>query len=73
MASTATQIRSIQGDTIDLICWRYYGRTAGITEQVLAANPKLAELGPILPTGSLVTLPAQPAQAQRTATLKLWD
>ena len=24
-----------QGDTVDAICWRYYGRTAGVTEAVL--------------------------------------
>ena len=28
MAATTTQVRSVQGDTVDLICWRTYGRTA---------------------------------------------
>ncbi|MBN0941677.1 tail protein X, partial [Pseudomonas aeruginosa] len=31
-----------QGDTLDMICARYYGRTEGIFESVLAANPGLA-------------------------------
>ena len=56
--ATTTQVRSVQGDTVDLICWRTYGRTAGITEQVLEANPGLADLGAELPIGTLVTLPA---------------
>ena len=61
MATATTRVRSVQGDTVDLICWRTYGRTAGITEQVLEANPGLADLGAELPIGTLVTLPAQPA------------
>ena len=55
MAATTSQVRSVQGDTVDLICWRTYGRTAGITEQVLEANPGLADLGAELPIGTLVT------------------
>jgi phage tail protein X len=31
-------VRSLQGDTVDAICWRYYGRTAGTVEAVLEAN-----------------------------------
>jgi phage tail protein X len=62
-----------QGDTVDAICWRHYGRTAGVTEAVLDANPGLADLGPILPQGVLVNMP----EAQTTAPLRqmvnLWD
>ncbi|TLX52838.1 phage tail protein, partial [Stutzerimonas nosocomialis] len=32
-------LRAQQGDTVDAICWRHYGRTAGVVEQVLDANP----------------------------------
>lgn len=69
---TGTEIRSIEGDTVDSICFRYYGRTAGVTEQVLQHNPGLASKGPILPTGTRITLPEatqQPAKPQ----IKLWD
>jgi len=52
-----------QGDTVDAICWRYYGRTAGVTEAVLEANPGLADLGPIIPHGTQVTLPDAAPQA----------
>ena len=74
MAATGTtQARSVQGDTVDLICWRTYGRTAGITEQLLEANHGLADLGAELPIGTLVTLPAQPATPTQPARLQLWD
>ena len=66
------QIRSIQGDTVDRICQRVYGRTAGVTEQVLIANPGLADRGPILPMGTLITLPEQAQQAE-SPMLQLWD
>lgn len=26
------------GDMLDAICWRHYGRTRGVVEQVLEAN-----------------------------------
>ena len=65
-------IRSIQGDTIDLICYRYYGKTAGVTEQVIEANPALVNIGPILPNGTEVYLPEQTATAEKT-TISLWD
>ncbi len=39
---------ALQGDTLDAICVRYYGRTEGVVETVLAANPGLAELGAVL-------------------------
>lgn len=53
----AAQYRTKDGDTVDLICWHIYGATSGIVEQVLNANPGLATLGPVLPLGTLVTLP----------------
>lgn len=62
-----------QGDTVDTICWRYYGRTAGVTEQVLEANPGLADLGPIIPHGTQVTLPDAAPQAEQRQVLNLWD
>lgn len=54
------------GERLDLICWRYYGRLSGrVVEQVLAANPGLARLGPhALPAGTLIRLPALPAAAK---------
>ena len=66
------RLRSQQGDTLDLILFRHYGYTAGITEQVLNLNPGLATLGPIIPTGTLINMPAAPTQAEQ-ALIQLWD
>lgn len=68
----ATTVHANQGDTLDAICWRHYGRTAGVVEAVLDANPGLAALGPILPHGTAVQLPDITTQQQRQ-TVQLWD
>ncbi|EAW1261756.1 tail protein X [Salmonella enterica] len=61
-----------QGDTVDLICYRIFGQTAGVTEQVYRMNPGLADIGPVLLQGTPVTLPdtITPPQAK---TIQLWD
>lgn len=63
-----------QGDTVDAIVWRHYGRTAGVVEQVLAANPGLADIGPLLPMGQSIDLPVLPAAPPtQNQTINLWD
>ena len=73
----ATVVRAQQGDTLDRICLRHYGRTQGVTEAALEANPSLAELGPILPIGTSITLPDAPTQASAGIAaqqlVNLWD
>mgnify|MGYP003624183219 CR=1 FL=1 len=71
--SSLQSIRSIEGDTIDKICYRYLGVTSEITEQVLDANPQLATLGPVLPNGTLVLLPVQVAAPTQSNFIQLWD
>ncbi|MCZ0930287.1 tail protein X [Halomonas sp. CUBES01] len=66
-------LRARQNETLDALCYRAYGVTQNITEQVLAANPGLAELGPQLPQGTAVTLPAIPASPSRAPRVQLWD
>ena len=66
------QIRAQQGDTVDLICKRYYGHTTNVVEAVYLANPGLAELGPILPHGQLVNMPAEQETTPTTETITLW-
>lgn len=61
-----------QDDTADLLCWRHYGKTRGVTERVYDANPGLCKKGPLLPAGTVVYLPdAAPPAA--TETIQLWD
>ncbi|WP_285351932.1 tail protein X [Pseudomonas sp. ME-P-057] len=68
-----TAIRTQQHDTVDALCWRHYGRTAGVTEAVLEANPGLADHGPILPQGIVVNLPAAQLAAPQRQMVNLWD
>jgi phage tail protein X len=67
-----TTYRTKDGDTLDWICNRNYGRTSGAVEAVLEANKGLADLGPIYTAGLLITLPDLPAAQQQT-TIRLWD
>lgn len=66
------QIRTLQGDTADLICYRELGHTAGVTEQLYELNPRLADYGPILPSGLLITLPDTPQRSQAQG-INVWD
>ncbi|QBP10101.1 tail protein X [Cupriavidus metallidurans] len=66
------RVITMQGDTVDAICHRVYGQTAGITEAVLEANQGLADLGPVLPHGTLVDVPDLPQQP-KVRRIQLWD
>lgn len=64
--------RTIQGDTVDLIGYRHYGRHNGTTEAILDANRGLASLLAILPEGTIVTLPDLDFETP-VQTVKLYD
>ncbi|UUN90378.1 tail protein X [Pseudomonas extremorientalis] len=68
-----TPVRTIQNDTLDALCWRFYGRTAGVTEAVLEANPGLADHGPILPQGLVVNMPEAQTTAPQRQMVQLWN
>lgn len=73
MADSAVSYRSKDGDTVDEIVWRYYGnQVRGALEIVLEVNPGLADLGPVLPVGTVVQLPEveTPKEAE---SVSLWD
>lgn len=61
-----------QGDTLDMVCARYYGRTEGVIEAVMSANPGLSEFGVTLPHGISIELPEIQASAVKVA-VNLWD
>jgi len=62
------------GETLDALCWRALGSTAGVTEQALQLNSGLAALGPRLPEGTIVELPEIDEAARPTReTVQLWD
>lgn len=61
------------GETVDYIVWKYYGKQDNrAVEQVLAANPGLAEFGPALPPGMDIELPTLETPTVKTG-VKLWD
>jgi phage tail protein X len=67
-------VRSRQGDTVDALCWRELGATAGVVAQVLELNRGLAALGPILPVGTPVLLPERSTVTPPVLpTIQLWD
>lgn len=66
------RVHAMQGDTVEAVCYRYYGYTTGITERVLEANPGTADLGAVLPMGHALDLPDVAPQPVAT-TLQLWD
>ena len=67
-------VQAIEGDTVDLVCWRELGRTGRVVEDVLLANPGLADRGPVLPNGTVVVLPESVVERTETVvTVQLWD
>lgn len=62
---------TIDGDALDFICWRRYGRQSGAVEAVLDANPHLAERGVHYDAGLVITLPA--LRLPPRTPLRLWD
>lgn len=71
-APLSRRVLTRDGDVADAIALTAYGRTAGATEALLAANPVLRAVGPVLPAGLELTLPDLPAQATAPV-VKLWD
>lgn len=70
----AQTVYAHQGDTVDAICWRTFGVTAGVVETVYELNRGLAAFGPVLPIGTPVLLPdARDVGPRVLPTLQLWD
>lgn len=66
------ELLSQQGDTLDLVCYRFYGHTNTV-EAVLEINPTLAFLPVILPTGTVINLPDLKQETATLETIQLWD
>ena len=61
------------GDVLDLICHRHYGRQSGAVEAVLEANPRLADKGQVYPHGLRITMPDLPRPSDGPKMITLWD
>lgn len=59
------------GDLLDAICWKHYGREDA-APAVLAANKGLARYGARLPAGLVIVLPDLPPPAPEPVT-RFWD
>lgn len=62
-----------QGDTLDRLLYRQYGRTAGLVEIALEHNPQLANQ-PVLAIGQEIKMPDIASTTTLAAdTVNLWD
>lgn len=72
----ARRLTAKQGDKLDLLLWREAALGPADLTRVLDANPGLADLGAILPLGTVVIVPAaaqSPAAARALPLTQLWD
>ena len=65
-------VYTAEGDVLDEICWRRYGR-ADVVPMVLAANPGLADVAPVLPAGIPIVFPDRPPVSRTMPAGRLWD
>ena len=65
------KVRALQNDTVDQLCWRHYGKTAGVTEKVLEANPGLSNQI-FLNAGQEIEMPVITSEVERV-TVQLWE
>ena len=61
------QTMAVDGDRLDLICWRHYGSTEGrIVERVLEENPGISRTT-TLSAGMMIVLPdIEPVMLERS-------
>ena len=59
------------GETLDYICWKYYGRT-NVVEQVLKANRHLALQDAVFTAGIKILLPTI-EEPESNKKIKLWQ
>lgn len=71
MAAPIT-IHARAGETLDAVVNRALARTAGVVEQVLAANPDAAAFTR-LPEGMAITIPADAQVAPIADLIDLWS
>ncbi len=64
--------RTKDGDVLDLICHKHYGRASWSIEAVYAANPGLAQKGAVLPAGLEIILPEAEDTRPASPTIRLW-
>lgn len=72
VAPQLTTASAVSGETLDAVCWRVLGTTAGgVVEQALVLNPAHAA-SVILPEGATLFLPSV-GTPRAIETVQLWN
>jgi len=67
-------VRSIAGDSVNLLLYRVLERCDDAAEEALwRLNPTLAEQGPVLPAGVWVVLPELDSRTLSSTPVSAWD
>lgn len=71
----ARRLIARQGDKLDQLLWRDAGLGPADWTRVLDANPGLADVGAVLPLGTVVIVPASPdtATPRVRPIIQLWS
>jgi phage tail protein X len=68
------RVRSIAGDSVNLLLYREVGRCDDAAEEALwRLNPLLAEKGPVLPAGVWVIVPEIESRPVAATPVSAWD
>ncbi|MCU1781185.1 tail protein X [Pseudomonas sp. 13B_2.1_Bac1] len=68
------RVRSIAGDSANLLLYRELGRCDDVAEETLwRLNPDLAEYGPVLPAGVWVIVPEMQSRPTALRPVLAWD
>ncbi len=68
------KVRSVAGDSVNLLLYREIGRSDDSAEEALwQLNPMLAEHGPVLPAGIWVVLPELDSKPAAIKPVSAWD
>lgn len=65
-------VQSVAGETVDELVYRTLGKSSPAVEQVLAANPNLADHGLHLPRDLAVVIPTAASGPADTPMIQLW-
>lgn len=64
---------TVQGEMLDAICRKIYGDESGYVENLVSANPGLADASYILPLGTKIILPDVGRADEVQAVVSLWE